>query len=202
MYTKAERHIERALSLLGGNVLSFGGPKRKREAKEDIYEVERIVASRPQKNGKLEYRVKWKGWPESDNTWEPEENLGCPKKLREFKEREKHQKKPNSDDDVHEVESIVDSRETEGQVEYLIKWKGYSTAQNTWEPAAHIPDALVTEFNESRIGLHEETENDDSSEGEESEGEQAAAPAAKRSKKGAQTKAQPKGKAKTKAKGK
>ena len=61
--------------------------------------------------------------------------------------------------------------------EFLIKWKGYSTEQNTWEPAAHVPDALVTEFNESRVGLHEETENDDSSEGADSEGEQNTAPA-------------------------
>ena len=164
MYTKAERHIERALSLLGGNVLSFGGPKRKREAKEDIYEVERIVASRPQKNGKLEYRVKWKGWPESDNTWEPEENLtNCPKKLREFKEREKHQKKPNSDDDVHEVESIVDSHETEGQIEYLIKWKGYPSSANSWEPKESLGGCkdIVKRFEKGK-GKGKQSEDQDS----------------------------------------
>lgn len=38
------------------------------------YEVEAIVDSKV-KNGKRYYLVKWVGWPESDNTWEPEINL-------------------------------------------------------------------------------------------------------------------------------
>ena len=40
------------------------------------------------------YFVKWKGYPESQNTWEPLEHLECHEKLKEFyalrlKEREK-----------------------------------------------------------------------------------------------------------------
>jgi Chromo (CHRromatin Organisation MOdifier) domain len=39
-----------------------------------VYEVEKIVRS--QKVGKgTYYLVKWKGYPESENTWEPEKNL-------------------------------------------------------------------------------------------------------------------------------
>ena len=135
MYTKAERHIERALSLLGGNVLSFGGPKRgqKRKADGDVYEVESIVDSR-EREGEIEYHIKWKGYPPSENTWEPEENLDCPKKLEAFRKRRNRQKEPNSYDDVYEVESIVDVREIEGEIEYLIKWKGYPPSENTWEP--------------------------------------------------------------------
>jgi hypothetical protein len=36
----------------------------------DYFEVERICA-RKVENGVIKYNVKWEGWPESTNTWEP-----------------------------------------------------------------------------------------------------------------------------------
>ena len=44
------------------------------EEPEEEYEVEKILAQREGKSG-LEYCVKWLGWPESENTWEPEDHL-------------------------------------------------------------------------------------------------------------------------------
>ena len=43
---------------------------------EIVYEVEYIENDRIN-NGKKEYYVKWRNFPVSDNTWEPEENLDC-----------------------------------------------------------------------------------------------------------------------------
>lgn len=39
------------------------------------YEVEKVVDSRLNKKGKMEYFIKWVGYDSSQNTWEPEKNL-------------------------------------------------------------------------------------------------------------------------------
>ncbi|KAJ9558277.1 hypothetical protein OSB04_012891 [Centaurea solstitialis] len=40
------------------------------------------------KQGKPQYLIKWRGWPESTNTWEPVENLlSCPDVIEAFEER-------------------------------------------------------------------------------------------------------------------
>ncbi|KAI1695501.1 protein kinase domain-containing protein [Ditylenchus destructor] len=51
----------------------------------------------------------------------------------------------------YEVESIVDKRvNKKGQVEYLIRWKGYDDASNSWMPASRISNAdLVEEFEQN-----------------------------------------------------
>jgi hypothetical protein len=46
---------------------------------------------------------------------------------------------PENDPDVYEVEKILDTRTTtSGQQEYLIKWQGYSHAENSWEPTKNL----------------------------------------------------------------
>lgn len=55
----------------------------------NIYEPELICAQRLAK-GVTQYQVKWAGYGERSNTWEPIENLaGCEDLIVEFKEREK-----------------------------------------------------------------------------------------------------------------
>ena len=50
----------------------------------------------------------------------------------------------------YEVESILDSRIYRGNLQYLIKWKGYSHADNTWEPSVNVANSpdLVTRFHQ------------------------------------------------------
>lgn len=55
------------------------------ENDEVEYEVEKIVDTRTTTSGQQEYLVKWEGYPESENTWEPTENLNhCSEKLQTF----------------------------------------------------------------------------------------------------------------------
>jgi hypothetical protein len=46
------------------------------------YIIESIAEHRPSSDGtSWEYEVKWEGWDENDNTWEPEENMAKSKQM-------------------------------------------------------------------------------------------------------------------------
>ena len=49
-------------------------------------------------------------------------------------------------DEEFEVESVLDTKLERGKLKYLVHWKGYSTADNSWEEAAnleHSPDVIA-----------------------------------------------------------
>ncbi|CAL4083661.1 unnamed protein product, partial [Meganyctiphanes norvegica] len=51
---------------------------------DDEYQVEHILMQR-QKHGKTQFLIKWRGFDQSESTWEPEENLeGCQELLNSF----------------------------------------------------------------------------------------------------------------------
>ena len=85
----------------------------------DVYQVEKIVGKR-WKGGKVQYKVKWEGYPYSQCTWEPLENLQTvielidqynesqqttSKKVKKGNEEDYlHKKRKNSGSDAHEEE--------------------------------------------------------------------------------------------------
>jgi hypothetical protein len=52
---------------------------------EERYKVE-AIRSHQHNQCKLQYLIKWKGYPESDNTWEPVDNVQAPLLIRKYHE--------------------------------------------------------------------------------------------------------------------
>ena len=49
------------------------------------------------------------------------------------------------EEEEYEVEAILDSRKKGRYIEYLVKWKGYSDAENSWEPCGNVRHAKEME---------------------------------------------------------
>ena len=51
--------------------------------------------------------------------------------------------------EVYEISNLLDDRKRDGQTELLVSWKGYSQADNTWEPLSRLKEdvpKLVKEY--------------------------------------------------------
>jgi hypothetical protein len=92
---------------------------------EEQYEVEAIRAHR-WRNNKLQYLIKWKGYPESDNTWEPISNVQAPLLTQRY-----HEVHPLEDKRTAKRPRMTLSPLTTSQPTWLIE----SDHQNTFETA-------------------------------------------------------------------
>ncbi|CAF4775138.1 unnamed protein product, partial [Rotaria socialis] len=69
------------------------GPGSDSDLDEEEYIVEKILKMRTIKKGKVEYFLKWKGYPHTQNTWEPAEHLDCPELIAAFLAEQKEKDK-------------------------------------------------------------------------------------------------------------
>ncbi|KAK5975172.1 Heterochromatin protein 1 [Trichostrongylus colubriformis] len=96
---------------------------------DDVYVVEAVINKRKAKDGKVEYLLKWQGFPLEESTWEPEENVACHELIAEF-ERKRNKKEPQAsasekreEKQLHRIIGLTDSP---GELHFLIKWKDHT----------------------------------------------------------------------------
>jgi len=158
------------------------------EEEEEEYSVEKVLDKRTNK-GKVEYLLKWKGYGDEDNTWEPSENLDCQDLIETFekkrtaekakkKEAEKRKsttgsssesKKRKGDDDRPrgfdrglDPERIIGATDSSGELMFLIKWKGSDEADLVPSREANVKcPQTVIKFYEERLTWHTSSQDDD-----------------------------------------
>uniref|UniRef100_A0A1A9US80 Chromo domain-containing protein n=1 Tax=Glossina austeni TaxID=7395 RepID=A0A1A9US80_GLOAU len=156
------------------------------EGTEEFY-VERIEDKRIN-YGKVEYYLKWRGYPRSENTWEPVDNLNCPDLVAAYEEslkNKKHIMKPPSSvprnkstakekavednksgfDRGLEPERILGVSNASGELKFLMKWSGREEADFVSAKQANvICPRIVIQFYEERITWHTSGSDDDKTE--------------------------------------
>lgn len=53
------------------------------------------------------------------------------------------------EDRLYEVEEILERKIKKGKLYYSVKWVGYESSLNTWEPREHLPEEMVNDFEEN-----------------------------------------------------
>ncbi|XP_076032299.1 chromobox protein homolog 1-like [Oratosquilla oratoria] len=127
------------------------------EQEEEEYSVEKILDKRI-RAGRVEYYLKWKGYGDEENTWEPEGHLDCPDLIQEFEDRRKKEdakkkeekkkkstgaeestkkrakksveddQRPRGFDRCLEAERIIGATDSSGELMFLMKWRGTDEA--------------------------------------------------------------------------
>ncbi|KAK8775860.1 chromobox protein homolog 3-like [Amblyomma americanum] len=146
-------------------------------AEPEEFIVEKILDRRV-RQGKVEFLLKWKGYGDSENTWEPEENLDCPGLISQFEEKRKqkaeaqpaHKMKDDSDapnrkkkkaegdakprgfDRGLDPDRIIGATDSSGELMFLIKWKDCDEADIVPARVANVRcPQVVIRFYEERL---------------------------------------------------
>merc|ERR1711953_1307759 len=140
------------------------------EEEEEEYTVEKVMDKRVGRSGKVEYLLKWKGYGDEDNTWEPSENLDCQDLIETFEKKYKEKQAAKKGDDDRprgfdrglDPERIIGATDSSGELMFLIKWKGSDEADLVPAREANTKCAqTVIKFYEERLTWHTSSQEDD-----------------------------------------
>ncbi|MBN3297985.1 CBX3 protein, partial [Amia calva] len=147
--------------------------------------VEKIIDRRVT-DGRVEYYLKWKGFTDADNTWEPQDNLDCPELIEEFlnclniaerteespsqpaaQERELENDTELETEQVRgfanglEPERIIGSTDSKGELMFLVKWKDSEEVDlvSAKEASVKCPQVVIA-FYEDKLTWHSCPEDD------------------------------------------
>ncbi|XP_030765551.1 chromobox protein homolog 1-like [Sitophilus oryzae] len=114
------------------------------------YEVEAILDEKMIR-GVRHFLIRWKGYTDESDTWEPEKTLDCADLIKEYTKRQKKEAKKKKskksgdssatwdENEDFEVGRILDVYfHKDGKRDFLVSWKGYPPAQNSWEPEENM----------------------------------------------------------------
>lgn len=118
----------------------------------DGYVVEKIVDERMEA-GRLEFFLKWKGYSDTENTWEPAENLDCPELLVEFNNSKKQANKDLSSSETESLKRKAEAAEANTSLNKILKTKS-KKRKGTGGATKSIQDEVEKSTTETELEIN------------------------------------------------